>query len=94
MTKVKPGTWVEIERVLLPAGKRAASVPDDTARTPFVLRLSGFLASEASVGDTVTIKTLAGRNQSGVLMVVNPGYSHSFGETIPEILNIGLEDRI
>ena len=94
MSKVTQGTWVEIERILLPAGKRASTVPEDTSRTPFVLRLSGFLEKDAQIGEEVSIKTLIGRTQKGVLKVVNPSYSHSFGETVPEILNIGLEERV
>ena len=30
---------------------------------------------------------------TGILKVVNPSYSHSFGATVPELLTIGTEER-
>ena len=51
----KKGTWVEIERVLLKPEERAPNLPEDTRKCPYVLRVSGFLQDDASVGDEVTI---------------------------------------
>jgi hypothetical protein len=39
------------------------------------------------------VKTIIGRTLSGKLKTVNPGYSHSFGETIPELLRIGTDQE-
>jgi len=91
MEKVRSGTWVEIENVLLTPEQRAPQVPDDTRDTPYVMRVSGFLCEDAQVGKKVTIKTLIGRELSGILRVVRPCYTHSFGETVEELLNIGLK---
>ncbi len=87
---VARGTWVEIESIVLQPSERAPGLPEETARTPYVLRLSGFLEEEAEVGQDVTVKSLIGRTHRGVLRLVNPGYDHSFGTTVPELLRIGL----
>ena len=91
MSKVEKGTWVEIERVLLRPEQRAANLPEDTAKTPYVLRLSGFLQEDAELGQQVRIRSLIGREHQGVLRLVNPSYTHSFGNTVPELLKIGRE---
>lgn len=91
MSKIAQGTWVEIEQVVLTPEQRAPSVPEDTRRTPYVLRVSGFLTAEAEPGQVVEIRTIIGRRLSGVLKTVNPSYTHSFGSTVPELLTIGTE---
>lgn len=88
---VKAGTWVEIERVLLRPEERAAGLPADTAATPYVLRVSGFLTEDAELGAEVVVKSLIGHPHRGILRLENPGYSHSFGSTVPELLKIGRE---
>lgn len=90
--RLAKGTWVEIEAVVLKPEERAPGLPEDTARTPYVLRLSGFLLEEAEVGQEVAVKSLIGRTHRGVLRAVNPSYGHSFGETVPELLTIGLRE--
>jgi 2-amino-4-ketopentanoate thiolase alpha subunit len=94
MNKIKKDTWVEIEQIILNPEERAPSVPEDTRQTPYVLRVSGFLTTEAEIGDTVEIRTLIGRRLSGVLKVVNPSYTHSFGNVVPELLTIGTEAEL
>ncbi len=89
---VAKGTWVEIESVVLKPEERAPGLPEDTAKTPYVLRLSGFLLEEAEVDREVVVKSLAGRVHRGVLRAVNPSYDHSFGATVPELLAIGLRE--
>ena len=89
MAQVKEGTWVEIEKTLLTAEQRAPQVPQDTKETPYIMRVSGFLTKDASIGDSVTIKTVIGREISGCLRVVRPHYNHSFGETVEELLKVG-----
>lgn len=93
MSIIPAGTWVEIEQVILTPAQRAPSVPDDTRATPYVRRISGFLAAPVAIGGEATIRTMIGRTLSGTLRVVNPSYSHSFGETVPELLDIGLGGR-
>ncbi len=90
---VARGTWVEIESIVLKPEERAPGLPEDTAATPYVLRLSGFLEKEAEVGSDVTVKSLIGRTHRGVLRAVNPSYDHSFGATVPELLVIGLAGK-
>lgn len=91
MSTVSPGTWVEVEQVVLDPGERAPTLPEDTRQVPYVLRVSGFLREGAALGEPARIRTLIGRELSGTLATVNPSYSHSFGETVPELLDIGLD---
>ena len=88
---VPQGAWVEIERTVLTPEQRAQGLPADTASTPLLEWIDGVLAAPAKVGDEATIKTIIGREHSGTLRRVNPGYSHSFGDTVAEILTIGTE---
>jgi len=90
MNKVLAGTWVEMEKVLLTPDQRAPQVPDDTRATPYLMKVAGFLIADALLDSEVIIRTLSGREVSGMLKVVRPHYSHSFGETIEELLTIGL----
>ncbi len=76
---IPKGTWVEVRTIILQPSERAAAVPEDTAATPLVQWVSGFLDEEAHIG----------RRHTGVLDCVNPSYSHSFGNTVPELLTIG-----
>jgi hypothetical protein len=90
---VKKGSWVEIHRVILTPQERAPQVPDDTKRVPLEMRVKGFLASDAKIGDEVTILTAAGRTVTGRLVEVNPAYTHGFGPPVPELTPIGREVR-
>lgn len=89
--EVPKGTWVEIRSVVLEPSQRAAGVPADTAATPLVQWIDGFLDADAHPGDEVTITTIIGRRHRGTLDRVNPSYSHSFGDTVPELLTIGTQ---
>jgi len=89
----KKGTWVEIDRVLLKPEERAPNLPEDTRKCPYVLRVSGFLQDDASVGDEVKIHSLIGHEHSGVLVTISPCYNHSFGAIVPELLTIGIQER-
>jgi len=91
MTKIQAGTWVEIEEVILKPEQRAPSLPEDTRKVPYLLRVSGFLVEDAELGAVVRIRTIIGRELQGILKTVNPGYSHSFGTVVPEMLTIGTE---
>ncbi|HPL81427.1 MAG TPA: 2-amino-4-oxopentanoate thiolase subunit OrtA [Anaerolineaceae bacterium] len=93
MAKIEKGTWVEIERVVLQPAERAQNLPEDTKKTPYLMRLSGFLTADAEIGDEVTVKSLIGRKHQGMLKVVNPSYNHSFGPTMAELLDIGIDEE-
>ncbi len=94
MDTVKAGTWVELEKILLTPEQRAPQVPEDTRQTPYVMKVAGFLAADAVIGSEVSIKTLSGRLVSGTLKIVRPHYAHSFGETVEELIPIGLGGEI
>lgn len=91
MNTILQGTWVEIEQVILNPEERAPSLPEDTRQVPYLLRVSGFLGEDAELGQQVRIRTMIGRELTGVLQRVNPSYTHSFGEVVPELLTIGTE---
>lgn len=91
MALIPKGTWVEIEQIVLQPDQRAPSLPEETRKVPYVLRVSGFLIEVGELGEVVKIKTIIGRQLSGTLLVVNPSYSHSFGKTVPELLTIGTD---
>jgi hypothetical protein len=93
MNVIPKGTWVEIEQIILTPDQRPLSLPEDTKKVPYVMRVSGFLDSEGEVGQEVRIRTIIGRVITGKLTTINPGYSHSFGKTIPELLKIGTEEE-
>jgi len=88
---VRKGTWVQIEQLVLEPAERAPTLPDDTRQVPYVMRVSGFLLDDAAVGNPARVRTLIGRELSGTLTIVNPSYEHSFGETVQELLDIGLD---
>lgn len=93
MAKIAQGTWVEIEQVVLTPEQRVQTLPQETRSVPYLLRVSGFLLQDAEIGQDAQVKTIIGRALSGKLKTVNPGYSHSFGETIAELLPIGTDQE-
>ena len=92
MTMIKAGTWVEIKKILLTPEQRAPTLPEDTKKVPYMLNVSGFLLEDAALGSPARIRTLIGRELAGTLKTVNPSYRHNFGEVVPELLTIGLEE--
>ena len=46
------------------------------------------LEESAEIGDMVTVETATGRLQKGILLEENPHYTHSYGEFVPEIIEI------
>lgn len=91
--RIPAGAWVEIQRVVLPAGGRAPNVPPDTAATEFVARVRGFLVAPAEIDGPATVRTLLDREVSGRLTVVNPRNPADFGNPVPDLLRLGLEAR-
>jgi hypothetical protein len=88
---VEAGSWVEIHCVVLAPSERASQCPLDTQQVPLEMTVKGFLSVSATVGDEVEIVTVAGRHLRGILIQENPGYLHTFGPPIPELLSIGGE---
>ena len=91
--RIGKGVWVEIHDIVLEPGERAPQVPEDTARVPLEMRVKGFLAEPAAVGEEAEIVTAAGRRLRGRLSAVNPAYQHGFGPPIHELSTIGQELR-
>lgn len=89
----KKGEWVKIYRVILKPEERAPQVPDDTKLVPLEMWVKGFITADAELGDLVEVKTITGRMESGKLVEINPTYTHSFGNFVPELLQIGLDLR-
>lgn len=93
MSQIQPGTWVEIKQIVLTPEQRAPTLPEDTKGAPYVLLVSSFLVKPAEFGGPTRIRTMIGRELSGTLVRVNPSYSHSFGNIVPELLTIGEAER-
>lgn len=88
---IKKNSWVQITKTILEPEERASHLPEPTKKVPLVMWVKGFLLNDAEINASVKIKTLTGRIESGVLVCVNPSYMHTYGEFVPEILEI---DRI
>ena len=85
----KRGDRVRIHSVLLKAGERTAKLPDDTKKCDLQQWTKGFLQEEsADIGEEVTVLTAANRFVRGVMIEVNPYYTHSYAKFIPEIIQI------
>ena len=84
----KRGEWVIIHSHTLSKEERAPQVPDDTKNVPLEMWIKGKLLADAKLGEMVSIKTITGRVETGELLEVNPVHRHSFGEFIPEVLEI------
>lgn len=91
---IKKGDWVRVHRIILQPDERAPQVPEDTKSVPLEMWVKGYLIDdEAKLGDEVKITTITGRTEYGKLLEVNPSYDHSFGNFIPELLEIGQQLR-
>ncbi len=85
----KKNDYVRIHRAVLEAVERTGKLPEDTKSVPLEMWVKGWLQEEtAAIGDTVTVKTVVGRLETGELMEENPIYALNYGEYVPEILEI------
>ena len=92
MPDAEKNDLVQIHMTILEPHERPENLPPSTAALPYECWIKGFLLDEtANVGDSVTIKTLIGREFSGTLYRVNPIYDHNFGTPQKELLSIGEE---
>jgi hypothetical protein len=87
------GDWAEVTLRVLEPEARAPGLPPETASTPLVARIKGFLEADAALGERVAVRTLAGRRVEGELLRLTPAPGHSFGEPQPELLAVGPELR-
>jgi hypothetical protein len=81
-------TYVEIYRMILTPEERAPHLPMDTRQVPFEMRQRGYLIKSANIGDMVEIKTMTQRIERGILVQVNPFFSHNFGHYVPILSEI------
>lgn len=88
MKQVKKGDWVQISNTILKAGDRAPQVPEDTQACDLKMWVKGFIQEDAKIGDNVEIKTAIGRMVKGQLCEVNPKYTHTYGDFVPELVQI------
>lgn len=91
MKIAKKGDWVQIHQVIMNAGERAPQVPEDTKLVPLELWIKGNLNNDAEIGAAVEITTSTGRIVEGRLVAINPGYTHSYGNYIPELQKVDLQ---
>ncbi|HZK41397.1 MAG TPA: 2-amino-4-oxopentanoate thiolase subunit OrtA [Clostridia bacterium] len=90
----KKDDFVVIELVILPVGKRAPQVPEDTAKTPLLAFTKGWLLDEeATVGDKVKVKAMSGRTVEGTLTNRGLAPAHDYGDFVPELLQIHQQVR-
>lgn len=90
---IKKGEWVRIHKIILEPSERAPQVPEDTKKVPLEMWDKGFLQADADMGDEVTVETVTGRKETGILIEVNPYYAHDFGKFVPELLTIDKQVR-
>lgn len=90
----KKGDWVRIHAVVLKAEERTAKLPEDTQACPLEMWTKGFLQEDsAEIGDEVTVMTAVNRLVTGKLLEVNPTWTHSYGEFVPELVIIDKQLR-
>ena len=90
----KKNDYVRIHRNILEAVERTGKLPEDTKSVPLEMWVKGWLQEEeAAIGDTVTVKTVVGRLETGELMEERPCYALNYGEYVPEILEIDQQLR-
>ena len=89
----KAGDWVEVERVLLEPADRSKNLPPETAEKPLRMWIKGFAQAAGAVGAPMTVETMTGRLVEGTLSAINPGYFHTFGKPIPELVHVGVDLR-
>lgn len=88
MSSAKKGDWVQIHQIVLKPEERAPQVPEDTKKVPLELWVKGYALHDAKIGEEIEIETTTGRRVKGELVAVNPKYIHSFGDFVPELLQI------
>jgi hypothetical protein len=85
--------WVEVERVLLEPADRSPNLPADTAEQPLITWVKGFARGEAAMGGELTVETMTGRLVTGRLSSMTPGYYHTFGDPVVELVHVGRDLR-
>jgi hypothetical protein len=87
------GDWVEVRSVYLVPEERSTNLPADTAAQPLTVWVKGFARDAGVIGDQITVETMTGRLVAGALSEVLPGYFHTFGRPIAELVHVGRDLR-
>ena len=82
---IQKGTYVMIKKVVLKHDERSNNLPEDTKTQDFMMKIKGYLLKDANLNDLVEIETETKRKVEGILVEVNPSYTHSFGDHVDEI---------
>lgn len=85
--------WVEVSYTLLEPADRATNLPEETASKPLIAWVKGFANTPAAMGEELTVVTPTGREVTGVLTDVLPGYTHTFGQPPAPLVHIGRDLR-
>src|SRR5699024_1194704 len=94
MEKAYANEWVEIEIEVLSTEERSPNIPNDTKNKPYIQWVRGHLLNkQAFIGEQVKIKTSIGRILEGKLNSLHQGHFYSYGETVQELIDIGVELR-
>ena len=82
---VKKGTYVSIKKIVLTSSARSTHIPIDTQSKDFLMKVKGYLVFDANLNALVEIVTVTKRSVKGVLIEVDPTYTHSFGKHLDEV---------
>lgn len=85
MSQISKGDWIEISRIILKPEERASNLPEDTAATPYIMKIRGTALKDGNIGDEILVRTTGGRELKGKAEELNPYYGHDFGERVPEL---------
>lgn len=85
---INKGTYVRIRQTVLRPEERSPNLPEETKQVPFKIWVKGYLMEDADVFDIVTVTTTLGRQVTGRLKEANPPYRHSYGDFVPEVLQV------
>ena len=85
---IDKGTYVRIRKILLNPNERSDNLPKETKQVPYKMWVKGYLLKEADLFDLVSIKTITGRTESGILKEVETPYKHNYGDFVPELLKV------
>jgi len=90
---IKKGTWVEVEEIVLTPKDRAMNIPDETKITPIKAWIRGKCLNDCELGNEMQVETNIGRIAKGIIVEIEPGYYHTYGNYVEEISNIGKQAR-
>ena len=82
---IQKGTYVMIKKIVLKHDERSNNLPEDTKTKDFMMKIKGYLLKDAYLSDFVEIETETKRKVEGILVEINPSYTHSFGDHVDEI---------